>query len=54
MNLEKGIKQINGQPTYELACMYDGGAPIDGRVVEAVSTFLATHPHEAEQARNYG
>ncbi len=53
MNLVKGIKQVNGQPTYELACMYDGGAPVDGRVIETVKTFLATHPHEADQARTY-
>jgi hypothetical protein len=53
MNLEKGIKQINGRPTFELVCMYDGGAPIDGQVVSAVETFLRTHPHEADAARNY-
>jgi hypothetical protein len=53
MNLEKSIKQINGRPTYELACLADGGAPMDEGTVNAVRTFLRTHPHEADAARNY-
>jgi hypothetical protein len=53
MNLEKGIKHVNGRSTNELACMYDGGAAADPSVVEAVRTFLRTHPHEADAARNY-
>jgi hypothetical protein len=53
MNLEKGIKQVNGRPTYELACMYDGGAPLDDGTVKAVRSFLRANPHEADAARSY-
>lgn len=53
MNLEKGIKSINGRSTSEIVCLYEGGAPIDGKVVEAAQRFLQTNPHEADAARSY-
>jgi hypothetical protein len=53
MNLEKGLKEINGQSTTELIGLFEGGNVIEPRTVEAVENFLRTHPNEAVAARQY-
>ena len=53
MNLEKGIKNINGQSTTELIGLFEGGNIIEPRTIEAVHTFLASNPNEATAARQY-
>jgi hypothetical protein len=56
MNLEKGIRTINGQSTGELAGLLEGGgaqATTQPFVVEAVQEFLRENPKEAQQARTY-
>lgn len=58
MNLEKGSKDarfrdIGGQPTYEIAALYEGGGSLPRHALEAVQQFLATHPAEARAARTY-
>lgn len=53
MNLEKGIKNINGVPTYQLAGMFEGGNIIDEHTLGAVRQFLAENPREAQAAKSY-
>ena len=53
MSLEKGIKEINGTSTSELVYLFEGGNVIEPRTVEAVESFLKTHPNEAVAARQY-
>lgn len=51
MNLQKGIKTINGQKTAELACMLEGGGSIDRETLSEVQRFLAGNPNEAKLAK---
>lgn len=53
MNLEKGIKQINGNSTSQLIGLFEGGGVIEQPTVDAVQTFLKTNPNEAQAARQY-
>jgi hypothetical protein len=53
MNLEKGIKNIGGQKTYEIVGMYEGGGALDPSALEAAHDFLAANPKEAQAARSY-
>lgn len=53
MNLEKGIKQINGQRTFEVIGMLEGGGQVDSGAVDTVRAFLKQNPAEAKAARNY-
>jgi len=53
MNLEKGISDIGGRGTGQMAMMLEGGGVIDQQTVDAVNGFLAAHPAEADAARNY-
>jgi hypothetical protein len=53
MNLEKGIKQINGRSTAELVSLFEGGANIDQGTVGEVEKFLRSHPNESDTARRY-
>jgi hypothetical protein len=53
MNLEKGIHDIGGRPTGQLAMMLEGGGTVDQQTLDAANGFLAAHPAEAETARNY-
>lgn len=53
MNLEKGMKQINGHSTMELIGLFEGGNVIEPKTVQAVEGFLAAHPNEADAARQY-
>jgi hypothetical protein len=58
MNLEKSqtdprYREIGGQPTFEIAAIYEGGGGLPRHAFEAVHRFLATHPHEAQTALNY-
>jgi hypothetical protein len=56
MNLEKGIRTINGQSTGELAGLLEGGgdqSTTQPFVVEAVQEFLRENPKEAQRARTY-
>lgn len=50
MNLQKGIREINGRPTSELVSLYEGGGQLAPQTLNAVKRFLATHPSEAEAA----
>ncbi len=53
MNLEKGLGDIGGRPTGQMAMMLEGGGVLDQQTLDAVNGFLAAHPAEAETARNY-
>lgn len=58
MNLEKGqrderFRTIGGQPTFEIAAIYEGGGNLPRHALQAVHHFLATHPHEAPVALSY-
>lgn len=53
MNLKKGIKQINGHKTAELACMLEAGGSIDKGTIEEIQRFLVVHPNEAKLAKAY-
>jgi len=53
MNLEKGIKEIGGQPTSQLIGLYEGGGQLAPQAFQAVQQFLATHPNEAQVAVTY-
>jgi hypothetical protein len=52
MNLEKGIREIGGRSTSELASFAESGA-VDRRALTAAQRFLRTHPGEASTARSY-
>jgi hypothetical protein len=53
MNLEKGIRDINGRKTSELVGFFEAGNIVDQGTVQAVQQFLATHPADAKLARTY-
>jgi len=53
MNLEKGLKTINGQKTSEVIGLFEGGNVISSETVDAVNRFIATHPTEEKLARTY-
>lgn len=53
MNLEKGIKEIGGQKTSEIACMFEGGGGLSPSVLQTVKGFLSSNPHLAPQALSY-
>ena len=53
MNLEKGITEIQGQPTSELIGLAEAGGQVHPNAVRAVQRFLTTHPGEASTARSY-
>jgi hypothetical protein len=53
MNLEKGIKDIGGQKTGEIAMIYEGGGTLSPQALQSVYGFLQANPHLAQQARNY-
>jgi len=53
MNIEKGIRQINGQKTSEVIGLLEGGSVISQETVDTVRSFLRTHPNEAKAARTY-
>jgi len=53
MNLEKGMKEINGRNTRELVGMFESGNQLAPDTLDAVQKFIATHPAEAKLARTY-
>lgn len=53
MNLEKGVKQINGQATSRLVAYAEAGDLIDEPTMTQVSKFLQQNPEEAERAKAY-
>jgi uncharacterized coiled-coil protein SlyX len=53
MNLEKGIRHINGQKTSEIVTLFEGGGVLDERTVEFVKGWLSANPTEAELAKSY-
>ncbi len=53
LNLEKGVKSINGQRTAEIVTLYEGGSVLDESTVKFAQGWLAAHPAEAEMAKNY-
>lgn len=53
MNLEKGIRDIGGQPTHEIVSLFEGGGQLSQRAYHAATGFLQTHPHEADIAKSY-
>lgn len=52
MNLEKSMKEIGGQSTFEIIGQIDSGTIVP-MGVQAANHFIATHPNEAEAARSY-
>lgn len=53
MNLEKGIREIGGQPTSQVIGMYEAGGQLPQQALDAAYGFLQAHPHEAETALTY-
>lgn len=53
MNLEKGLKTINGFKTSELAVAAEAGGVVAAETLDAVQRFLREHPAEAEKAKAY-
>jgi len=53
MNIEKGIREINGRKTGELAGLLESGNIIDAPTIEAINTFLDDNPKEASRALEY-
>lgn len=53
MNLEKGLKTINGFKTSELAVAAEAGGVVAAETLEAVQRFLREHPAEADKAKAY-
>lgn len=53
MNLEKGIRDINGVRTSEIIGRFEAGDVIDDGVIHAARSFLAQNPNEADAARRY-
>ena len=53
MNLQKGLTELNGERTGQLAILAESGGVIAERTLEGVNRFLKTHPNEADQALNY-
>jgi hypothetical protein len=53
MNLEKGMKQINGQRTIEAIGLLEGGGQVSRDVIAAAQAFVTQHPAEAQVARSY-
>lgn len=53
MNLEKGIRHINGQATSQAIGLLEGGGMVAPAVLKAVDDFHAAHPQESQVARQY-
>lgn len=53
MNLEKGIKKIGEQPTYEAIGMLEGGNQCSPEVLQAVNDFHTANPGDSQAARTY-
>lgn len=53
MNLEKGMREINGVRTSELVGRLEGGNVLDQGTLDAVAQFLRTNPAEASSAKAY-
>jgi hypothetical protein len=53
MNLEKGIKHIDGQPTSQAIGMLEGGNVAAPAVLKAVDDFHSANPTLSEVARQY-
>lgn len=53
MNLEKGLRSINGQKTSDLVALYEGGGVLDESTVEYVQGWLSANPTEADLAKKY-
>jgi len=53
MNLEKGIRQIEGQRTVEAIGLLEGGNVCSPAVLQAVEDFHAKNPSESAVARAY-
>ena len=53
MNLEKGLKTINGFKTSELAVAAEAGGVVAAETLEAAQRFLREHPTEAAKAKAY-
>lgn len=53
MNLEKGIKDINGVRTSEIIGRLESGNVLDEGTIFAAQNFLKQHPNEADAAKRY-
>lgn len=53
MNLEKGIRDINGRRTLDVITGFEAGNLLDRQTLDAVQGFLAAHPAEEKTARSY-
>lgn len=53
LNLEKGIRHINGQKTSEIVSLYEGGGVLDEATVTFAKGWLSANPGEAEMAKSY-
>lgn len=53
INLEKGIKQIQGQRINDIVTLYEGGGVLDQATVDFAKGWLAANPNEAELAKSY-
>ena len=53
MNLEKGMREINGVRTSELVGRLEGGNVLDQGTLDAVAQFLRANPAEASSAKAY-
>lgn len=53
MNLEKGMRHINGQPTSQAIGLLEGGGVVSADVVKAAHDFHTSHPNESDLARRY-
>lgn len=53
MNLEKGIKNIDGQSTSQAIGMLEGGGVVSESVIKAAHNFHIANPNESEVARQY-
>ena len=53
MNLEKGIKNINGEATSHCIGMLEGGGMTSPAVLKAVDDFHIANPNESDVARQY-